>query len=606
MKKKKQTSKYILYMLIVMMLFTITIYNNSNANTNNASALTYSNNVDLEYTFATTLDVAFSTNTGFVIEELAPGTAAYSNTVTVTASSNSADGFTMSATAGNSSDANRNNNRLVNSDNTNYFESVATNANIALESLGTDKWGYSVYDAGTSTWSNYNGLPAVGSTGTPLADMDEAGSTSVDMRIGASSTNTQVSGTFTNNINFTITAKVVTYDYTITYNANDGDNGSSVSNMPSNASGSLETGDVLLTSTDIPVRDGYTFAGWCDGTVTNTVCDSNTYQVNDNIKIANASSATSNSIDLTAIWYAKYLQTITLAECQTRATDEPITIYDKRDNTSYRIAKLADNKCWMLDNLALDLTALTQAELYGTGSDAGKMTNASNEALGYLKGTTTGTATDKWAMAAVKKTWTSSYSYSEPWIAVDSTTSGGCNSAYCVDGGAAGSPWSYDSETSETINGKTSIAQGKIGVYYNYCAASAGSYCWGGTGTSYAGSPSTDPVPDSIRDITDDICPYGWRLPTGGSTGEFQNLYAQYANGGPNQVTAFQTALSTPLSGYFYSGEAHQQGNRGNFCSSTWEATRNMYFLLVDSSNVNPSNYGYRNYGRSVRCILAE
>ena len=293
--------------------------------------------------------------------------------------------------------------------------------------------------------------------------------------------------------------------------------------------------------------------------------------------------------------------------CPSTLTEgQAYTLTDARDGKSYRVARLADGNCWMLDNLALDLTALTQAQLYGTGDNAGKMTNASNEALGYLKGATTGTATDKWAMAAVKKTWTSDYSYSQPWIAVDSTTSGGCNSAYCVNGGAAGSPWSYDSVTSKTINGKTSIAQGKIGVYYNYCAASAGSYCWGSTGTSSSGSPSSDPVSGSIRDITDDICPYKWRLPTGGSSGEFRNLYNQYSDGSPDQATAFQTALSTPLSGNFSSGKANNQGNSGLFWSSTWELYNMMYSLYVYSNNLNSSNYNYRYVGNSVRCILAE
>ena len=113
------------------------------------------------------------------------------------------------------------------------------------------------------------------------------------------------------------------------------------------------------------------------------------------------------------------------------------------------------------------------------------MTNATSESLQYLKGTKTGTSSDQWAMAAVKKTWTSSQSYSQPWIAVDSSTSGVCSNAstWCVNTSGA---WSWDTVTPATINGTTSKAQGKLGVYYNYCAASAGSYCWG-NGTSSSG-----------------------------------------------------------------------------------------------------------------------
>jgi hypothetical protein len=168
-----------------------------------------------------------------------------------------------------------------------------------------------------------------------------------------------------------------------------------------------------------------------------------------------------------------------------------------------------------------------------------------------------------------------------------------------VNGGTAGSPWSYDDETSETINGVTSVVQGKIGVYYNYCAASAGSYCYG-SGTSDTGSPSSDPNTSTIRDVTEDICPAGWRLPTSSSNGEFATLYSAYGS----NYADFQTALATPLSGYFNYGTARTQGYNGSFWSSTWYNTNYMYYLYINSSNVNPSNYNYRNDGYSVRCLL--
>jgi len=281
------------------------------------------------------------------------------------------------------------------------------------------------------------------------------------------------------------------------------------------------------------------------------------------------------------------------------------TLADKRNNKTYAIAKLADGRVWMRENLALDLTALSQSQLYGTGSDAGKMTNASNETLGYLKGASSRDVANEpngnYPTAAVSKAWTSSAQnyYSVPMIAVDSATSGPCNNAYCVDGGSAGSPWSYDSETSETINGVTSIVQGKIGVYYNYCAASAGSYCYG-NGTDYTGSPESDPDTTTLLDVKEDICPAGWRLPTSNSGGEFQALYTAYGS----NVNNFQTALSTPLSGYFYSGKAYDQGHSGFFWSSTWYDTNNMGVLYIYSSSMYPSGYDTRSYGFSVRCIL--
>ncbi|MBQ2695577.1 hypothetical protein IJG04_03015, partial [Candidatus Saccharibacteria bacterium] len=308
------------------------------------------------------------------------------------------------------------------------------------------------------------------------------------------------------------------------------------------------------------------------------------------ITITGKSSCTSH------VTFSGYMQSMSASTVTSACVGDTGTLTDRRDSKTYTVKKLADGNLWMTENLAIDLTATSYDTLYGTGTNAGKMTNATSEALQYLKGTKTGTSSDQWAMSAVKKTWTTSYSYSQPWIAVDSSTSGVCNNAYCVNSDKS---WSSTSVTSATINGTTSIAQGKIGVYYNYCAASAGSYCWGNY-SSTTGSPSSDPNTSSLRDITSDICPYGWRLPTSSSSGEYKALYTAYSS----NATNFQTALVTPLSGYFSSGKAYYQGNRGIFWSSTWSNTDRMYYLYVSSSSVLPSNNDLRNSGNSVRCLL--
>ena len=126
---------------------------------------------------------------------------------------------------------------------------------------------------------------------------------------------------------------------------------------------------------------------------------------------------------------------------------------------------------------------------------------------------------------------------------------------------------------------------GKIGVYYNYCAATAGTYCksMSQTGTSNA---------------TNDICPKGWRLPTGGASGEFQALRNQYSSSGE-----FALALRTPLSGLFADGSDLFQGAQGLFWSSTYYNATNMCILYVDTTGVNPQNTNSRRVGFFVRCI---
>ncbi|MBO4276109.1 hypothetical protein J5868_00130, partial [Candidatus Saccharibacteria bacterium] len=273
---------------------------------------------------------------------------------------------------------------------------------------------------------------------------------------------------------------------------------------------------------------------------------------------------------------------------------------DSRDGKPYCVGKLADGNLWMLDNLALDIVTTGLNTLKGN-------TNASDTTLEYLKGTHVRgdgniTGDTNYPTAGVGYFDTNNY-YSIPKIAI----SGDCNNDYCVNDPETGK-WTSDSTTQATINDTTSVAQGKIGIYYNYCAASAGSYCYG-SGTDYTGSPSSDPNTSSLRDVTEDICPSGWRLPTSDNSstpyGEFKTLYNLYSSGTPNQPAAFQTALSTPLSGYFYSGKAYSQGKNGRFWSSTWSGTSSMRFLLVEyNSLIGLSNSLSRYYGFSVRCIL--
>ena len=282
-------------------------------------------------------------------------------------------------------------------------------------------------------------------------------------------------------------------------------------------------------------------------------------------------------------------------------TTMPRKVYDNRDGQIYSVTKLADNNCWLLDNLALDLTDPdVQDAMYDSTADPDAYsvnTHAKNSTL-YKLFNGGGTTSDQYPTAKLNNVaWTSSAQnyYSVPMM----VKSGTCINTYCVNDPTSGN-WSYDSTTQATINGTTSVYQGKIGIYYNYCAASAGSYCYG-NGTSYTGTPTSDPDTSTLQDVKEDICPAGWRLPTSGTGSEFANLYIQYSS----SYTDFQTALHTPLSGYLVSGKAYYQGDSGYFWSSTWSNTSYMRYLRVSFSSVNASYNYNRYYGFSIRCLLS-
>jgi uncharacterized protein (TIGR02145 family) len=140
------------------------------------------------------------------------------------------------------------------------------------------------------------------------------------------------------------------------------------------------------------------------------------------------------------------------------------------------------------------------------------------------------------------------------------------------------------------------------GYYYNWQAAMQHASAY--YNSTYTGnSPNTN----------NDICPTGWHVPTGGSSGEFVALYN--ANG-----TTYSTDSCPAGTAYcdfwrpggnfkgWYSGVCNNSGSlsdQGSF-SGWWSSTpvlaTNAYNLLVTSSYVLPANYTNRYYGFAVRC----
>ena len=249
------------------------------------------------------------------------------------------------------------------------------------------------------------------------------------------------------------------------------------------------------------------------------------------------------------------------------------TLIDTRDNTTYMAGRLKDGNCWMLDNLALDPTNSTTAANMNASN-----TNATQEAItNLLNG---GSSAAGWSSVAVEnKTtrWdTTNNAYEYPYVNNQSK------------------------DTLVTSYGPASASgQAKVGIYYNYCAASASTYCY-----AYVGGSGID-VPDTLIDAPQDICPANWRMPTGSNTGEYSTLAQKYTNTA-TETNSLQYNLSTPLSGYYYDDAASSQGSHGYWWSSTYYGRYGMYNLYVDPTNVDPNDDGYRYIGLSMRCLMAE
>ena len=263
---------------------------------------------------------------------------------------------------------------------------------------------------------------------------------------------------------------------------------------------------------------------------------------------------------------------------------------DKRDGKVYEITKAPDGRCWMNENLALDLMdSATRTAMNSTN------TNATSTALTYLFNGG-GDSSDQYAVS----NWTTGQSYSAPLI-----------NAASKDLTRADFPHAYDLFIPAN--------EYKFGIYYNYCAASAGSYCYG-DGDSDAGT-SIDRAGTAI-DAEYDICPAGWRLPTGLSVsadrpdgGEMIGLYdsfdeaiesnyAQYSDytTPSSKHTAFRHQMKIAMAGRFSNGTLYGQATDAPYWSSTRNGEEGMDTLATFTTSASSSNY-WRRDGLVIRCI---
>ena len=119
---------------------------------------------------------------------------------------------------------------------------------------------------------------------------------------------------------------------------------------------------------------------------------------------------------------------------------------------------------------------------------------------------------------------------------------------------------------------------------------------------------------------TYDICPKGWRLPTGGSSGEFKALADKYPTNYSSGLTwktlngknghwlgaadAASGGAFFPAAGYMITliGALDNVTHHGYYWSSTPNSSYadNLFFY---NTGINPASSGYRYYGFSVRCV---
>ncbi len=141
-------------------------------------------------------------------------------------------------------------------------------------------------------------------------------------------------------------------------------------------------------------------------------------------------------------------------------------------------------------------------------------------------------------------------------------------------------------------------ADDDYGAYYSYNVATVNTVATASSGSA-----------------TYDICPKGWRLPTGGSSGEFQALYNKgksdwTTNGGKNGYWIGGTANAAGAAFFQVAGVVGDDGLRypgsnGYYWSSTISSATSAYSLDF-GSGIYPTNNRDRCLGNLVRCIASD
>ena len=303
-------------------------------------------------------------------------------------------------------------------------------------------------------------------------------------------------------------------------------------------------------------------------------------------------------------------------------TGTQYSLMDKRDKKTYTIAKLADGKVWMTQNLDLFLdSSKTYTNL---DTDLGwNGTSYSTASWTPLRSTyaTTSTQTHEWCVGG-----TYSYGFScehndtpESYDPGDLYWNGSVNNwsdwnTYFNTCDRSTSTPSCDESLNPlyayTTNSGAPIQQYHLGNYYNWAAAIATN-----DASSYGAYNGTTGEYEN-QETSQSICPVGWTLPyasynssTNQAEGDFRDLWIEYGwNSTYNNFSDITDLTGAPIyfvqSGDFFGNVGYVGFANGHFAS----VARNDTFAFGAGTYVygdaHPSDDGDRDNGFSVRCLL--
>ncbi|MBR2659276.1 InlB B-repeat-containing protein, partial [Candidatus Saccharibacteria bacterium] len=319
-------------------------------------------------------------------------------------------------------------------------------------------------------------------------------------------------------------------------------------------------------------RTGYGFAGWntkADGTGTMFGPNQTLTTSDSTLTSAMQSDLGSKGLIFHAIWVASAGDLQTWTGCGNLTQGSVTALTDSRDSQTYAVAKLADDKCWTIENMRYKPTVGTQTTSFSTSN----ITFYQQYSLTNIDRTK-----DPLAVSSQGSPYYQWYSY--------------------------GGQYSWLSSINTTTNYGSQ--------YYNYNTSSS-SYTT--TGTTMAARTATDAVKNA------NICPAGWRLPrvayngyvdaNAGSNSDFPYLN-NALNGSYSGTSTFAGSNNWRkypnnfvFAGYWNGANANNRGTNGYYWSSSVYDSSLAYYLFFLSTGVTPVGNSNKRYGYSVRCVYS-
>lgn len=509
------------------------------------------------------------------------GTSAEIPGSTLSVSCNDAGGFALYA-VGYSNDTIGNNNM------------IGASTNIATGTSGNNSyWAMKVNPVSGNTptiQNSFDSYHVVPDTLTQVASYNQStgsGSLAVNATYKASISSAQLAGNYLGKVKYTLvhptTADPGRYEVAceagkICYNANI----TQVVGQMGKQSATDGT-DVTLYASNFK-RTGYGFAGW------NTAYDYTGTFYGPNETISAPTGTTANGLSLYAVWVKSAGTIQNWNGCNTLIRDpgdgtanltSVTALTDSRDGNTYAVAKLADGKCWTIENLRL----------------ADKDSNNN-----YINLSSSNTHNPSLPLTNDYSTSATSNHLSP---STDSTQTAWCDDSdlYVRNPVCYGQSMLNTENTAFFTNNTTSAQDGNIysyGNYYNWYSATAGH---GKIGSNHSG-----------YNAPGDICPAGWRLPTAtdnNTNGDFNLLNIALGGTGAVSTASPNTvilAYRTYPNNFVYSGMINASSfNRRNSNGYYWSASEMYTYqastLIVSSQVIWSVSDTGKWPGYSVRCI---